>query len=69
MDSKVALEKDFLERVSTNRMKCSKCGLVIPFVFKKGPEYTCPSFTIVDGKAICYHCYHPIEFSNAGKRR
>jgi hypothetical protein len=62
------MEKELLDRVATNHMKCSKCGFVIPFVFKKGPEYTCPSFTIVDEKPICYHCYHPIEYSSAFKK-
>ncbi len=41
------MEKELLDRVATNHMKCSKCGLVIPFVFKKGARVHLPEL---------YHC-------------
>ena len=56
------MDKPLLEKVETNEMRCSKCGLIIPFIFKKGKQYTCPSFTMVNGKPICYHDYHPEDY-------
>ncbi len=62
------MEEKLLKQLGTNEMRCTKCGLIIPLTFKKGPEYTCPSFTMVDGKPLCYHDYHPHDFPSVTRR-
>ncbi len=64
------MNEELLKKVESNAMKCTRCGLIIPFIFKKGPEYTCPSFTFVEeGKPVCYYCYHPKEYELQTARR
>jgi hypothetical protein len=63
------LDKQLLNKLEKNELKCSVCKLIIPFTFKKGDGYTVPSFTLVDDKPVCYSDYHPKEFSLIQKKR
>jgi hypothetical protein len=63
------LDKELLEKLEKNELKCSVCDLIIPFTFKRGEAYTVPSFTLVDGKPVCYSDYHPKEFSLIQEKR
>lgn len=65
------MDKDLLRSLEEGTLKCSRCGLIIPFGFKKGGDYayTVPSFTLVDGSPVCYSCYHPQEFSSIMEKR
>jgi hypothetical protein len=56
------MEEKLSDKIQEEKLVCERCKLVIPYVFKKGPRYTCPSFTMVDEKAVCYHCYHPSDY-------
>ena len=53
------VEEKLRERLQKEEVICARCNLVIPYVFKKGARYTCPSFTLVEGETVCYRCYHP----------
>jgi hypothetical protein len=55
------MEEEFRKKLQEEKVVCKSCKLLIPYVFKKGPRYTCPSFTILDGAPICYRCYHPTD--------
>lgn len=69
-ETHVEMDEELLKRVESNTMRCARCGLIIPFIFKKGPEYTCPSFTLVEGEPVCYYCYHPEDYeAQIAKRR
>jgi hypothetical protein len=61
------MKEALLAKVRTNEMRCSVCNKIIPFTFKKGPEYTCPSFTMVENKPVCYYDLHPEEYSRRKK--
>jgi hypothetical protein len=63
------LEKQLFTKLEKNDLKCSVCGLIIPFTYKKGEKYTVPSFTMVDDKPVCYSDYHPEEFSKILNKR
>jgi len=52
-----------------NSLRCHRCGLMIPYTFEKGPQYTCPSFTMMGPEAVCYYCYHPLDYEEARKKR
>ena len=56
------MEETLLKKMQTGEIRCDRCGLLIPFSFERGKEHTCPSFTIIDGKQICYYCYHPSDY-------
>jgi hypothetical protein len=62
------LDSELLKRLENNELKCSVCGLIIPFSYPKKAkgasrqEFTIPSFTLVDSKPVCYRDYHPKEF-------
>lgn len=62
------MEEKPLKQLGTNEMRCVRCGLIIPFTFKKGPEYTCPSFTMIEGEPVCYRDYRPIDFESVLKK-
>jgi hypothetical protein len=62
------MDKDLLKRLEQNELRCSKCNLIIPFTFKRtkkqgNPEFTIPSFTLVDSKPVCYRDYHPDDLA------
>ncbi|MHB8566272.1 MAG: hypothetical protein ACYC7D_00145 [Nitrososphaerales archaeon] len=61
------MNEELRESLQANEMRCVRCGLVIPYVFERGNEYTCPSFTIVDNSKVCYYCYHPGDYEAARK--
>jgi hypothetical protein len=63
------MEKELLETLEKGKLICSVCKLVIPFLPKKGPEYTCTSFTIVDEIPICYWDYHPEDYENIPRKK
>jgi hypothetical protein len=56
------MEEDLRKKLQEEELVCSSCKLLIPYVFKKGARYTCPSFTVVDGMPVCYRCYHSVDF-------
>jgi hypothetical protein len=57
------MEEDLRNRLQEEKVICKVCKLVIPYVYKKGAQYTCPSFTIVEGETVCYRDYHPEDFA------
>jgi transcription initiation factor TFIIIB Brf1 subunit/transcription initiation factor TFIIB len=57
------MEEEVRKNLQEEKIVCARCGLIIPYVFKKGPRYTCPSFTVVEGDTICYRCYHLDDFA------
>ena len=59
------MEEELRNRLQEEKVICGVCKLVIPYVYKKGSRYTCPSFTLVDGDTVCYRCYHPDDFEKS----
>jgi hypothetical protein len=60
------MEEEMLGELERGRLRCSRCGRIIPFTFKKKDpkqEFTIPSFTIVESKPVCYSCYHQKELA------
>jgi hypothetical protein len=60
------MDSDLLKDLEANRLKCTKCDLIIPYSYPKKEtkqDFTVPSFTLVDSKPVCYRCYHPKEFA------
>jgi hypothetical protein len=63
------MEQELLAKLGKGELVCEICKLVIPFVPKKGPKYTCTSFTIFEGKPICYRDYHPVDFEKVSREK
>jgi hypothetical protein len=61
------MEQELLEKLEKGELVCDICKLIIPLTPKKGPKYTITSFTIVDGKPVCYRDYHPDDFEKISR--
>ena len=68
-NSSERMDPQLLKKLEKGELVCSVCKLIIPLVPKKGPEYTCTSFTIVDERPICYWDYHPDDFENIRRKK
>ena len=63
------MDQELFSVLQKGELVCSVCKLIIPFVPKKGPEYTCTSFTIINASPICYWDYHPDDFEGIRRKK